>query len=71
MNYPMTKKVWVEGDKTRMYWTLRALARAGFMVVPEANIRIKVNANSWQVNEQVFESIETLLLFLEKNIEEF
>jgi len=71
MNYPMTKKVWVEGDKTRMYWTLRALARAGFMVVPEANIRIKVNANSWQVNEQIFESIETLLLFLEKNIEEF
>lgn len=71
MNYPMTKKVWVEGDKTRMYWTLRAFARAGFMVVPEANIRIKVNANSWQVNEQIFESIETLLLFLEKNIEEF
>lgn len=71
MNYPMTKKVWVEGDKTRMYWTLRALARAGFMVVPEANIRIKVNANSWQVNEQIFESIETLLLFLGKNIEEF
>lgn len=66
MNYPMTCKVWVEGDKTRMYWTLRALARAGYMVVPEANIKIHVNANSWQVSEQNFASIEALLLHLEK-----
>jgi iron complex transport system ATP-binding protein len=42
MNYPMTKSVWVTGDKTRMYWTLRALARAGYMVVQDAEVQILV-----------------------------
>ena len=47
MNYPLTKKVWVAGDKTRMYWTLRALARAGFMVVENAEIEILVTRNNF------------------------
>ena len=64
MNYPMTRKVWVEGDKTRMYWTLRALARASYRVVPEASTTIIVNADNWQIKNSNFENIESLLLHL-------
>ncbi len=51
MNYPLQKKVWVEGDKTRTYWTLRALARAGYLVVPDSEIRIHVLEKSWLVGD--------------------
>lgn len=70
MNYPMTKKVWVVGDKTRMYWTLRALARAGYMVVQEAETVILVTEGGWQLNEKNITTIEELLyeLQLEVNI---
>ncbi|MFZ4725657.1 MAG: ABC transporter ATP-binding protein [Paludibacter sp.] len=61
MNYPMTKKVWVTGDKTRMYWTLRALARAGYMVVQDAKFHISVTETSWIVDNTEFQSIEKLL----------
>lgn len=66
MNYPMTKKVWVEGDKTRMYWTLRALARAGYMVVQEAEIVINITPDSWIINKTVLKSVEELLTKLEE-----
>lgn len=66
MNYPMTKKVWVEGDKTRMYWTLRALARAGYMVVQEAEVVIKITPESWQIDNIELKSVEELLAKLEK-----
>lgn len=65
MNYPMTKKVWVEGDKTRMYWTLRALARAGYMVVQEADIVINITPESWIIDKTVLKSVEELLTKLE------
>jgi len=65
MNYPMTRKVWVSGDKTRMYWTLRALARAGYMVVEGAEIQITVSANDWKINEKIIDSVEDLLNVLE------
>lgn len=68
MNYPMTKKVWVEGDKTRMYWTLRALARAGFMVVEDANDVILVTPTGWRLNDKVISTIEDLLSELEGNL---
>lgn len=61
MNYPMTRKVWVTGDKTRMYWTLRALARAGYMVVENAEIEIVVNEIGWAINDKVLDSVECLL----------
>lgn len=65
MNYPMTKEVWVEGDKTRMYWTLRALARAGYVVVQNASINILVTENGWIVNEKTMDTIEKLLIELD------
>lgn len=68
MNYPMTRKVWVTGDKTRMYWTFRALARAGYMVVPEAEYTININEKSWQFNEREFLSVGELLNELDKFI---
>ena len=64
MNYPMTKKVWVSGDKTRMYWTLRALARAGYRVVKEAKVQISVTENGWILNEKNIFTVEQLLVEL-------
>jgi len=66
MNYPMLKKVWVEGDKTRMYWTLRALARAGYVVVPDAPVTIRVLEKSWEVGDQELSTVKELLEELEK-----
>jgi len=61
MNYPMTKKVWVSGDKTRMYWTLRALARAGYMVVQDAEVQILVTEQGWKLKELEINTVEELL----------
>ncbi|MFZ4581176.1 MAG: ABC transporter ATP-binding protein [Paludibacter sp.] len=69
MNYPMTKKVWVEGDKTRMYWTLRALARAGYMVIEEAPIIINITSESWQIENEEMKSVEELLTKLDELIQ--
>ena len=65
LNYPMNKKVWVSGDKTRMYWTLRALARAGYMVVEDADVNILVTEEGWMLNEKNVITVEELLLELE------
>jgi len=65
MNYPMTKKVWVEGDKTRMYWTLRALARAGYMVVEDALTTVKISSTSWQIENEELKTVEELLAKLD------
>ncbi|MDD5185117.1 MAG: ABC transporter ATP-binding protein [Paludibacter sp.] len=64
MNYPMTGKVSVSGNKTRLYWTLRALARAGFEVVENADVRILVTENGWQIDNKTISSVEELLLDL-------
>lgn len=61
MNYNLQKNVSVSGDKTRMYWTLRALARAGFQVVEQANMQIVVTENNWFLNGKELASIEELL----------
>lgn len=61
MNYPMTKKVWVSGDKTRMYWTLRALARAGYVVVQDAEVEILVTELGWSLNNKEILTVEDLL----------
>ena len=65
MNYPMNKKVWVSGDKTRMYWTLRALARAGYEVVQDAEVQILVTETGWTLNGKIILSVEDLLYELE------
>jgi iron complex transport system ATP-binding protein len=61
MNYPMTKSVWVSGDKTRMYWTLRALARGGYMVEQNADVHILVTEDGWQMDNKNISTIEELL----------
>jgi iron complex transport system ATP-binding protein len=61
MNYPMTKKVGVSGDKTRMYWTLRALARAGYVVVQDADVQILVTEQGWTLNKKDISTVEELL----------
>jgi iron complex transport system ATP-binding protein len=69
MNYPMTKKVWVVGDKTRMYWTLRALARAGYMVVQDAETVISVTESGWKLKGKNILTIENLLNELQLEID--
>ncbi|MEI6752313.1 MAG: ABC transporter ATP-binding protein [Paludibacter sp.] len=61
LNYPMTRKVWVSGHKTRMYWTLRALARAGYMVVEDSDTKISVTEAGWELNEKEISTVEDLL----------
>ena len=61
LNYPMSRKVWVSGNKTRMYWTLRALARAGYMVVEEAEMKIFVTETGWKLKDKEIDSVEILL----------
>ncbi len=61
LNYPMTRKVWVSGHKTRMYWTLRALARAGYMVVEDADTKISVTEDGWELKEKEISTVEDLL----------
>ncbi len=70
MNYPMSRKVWVSGDKTRMYWTLRALARAGYMVVEDADIQISVTETGWKWNEKEIATVEELLVELNQQFPE-
>ena len=64
MNYALNKEVEVTGDKTIMYWTLRALARAGYSAVSKADIKISIEDDTWRIGEQRFNSIEALLLHL-------
>jgi len=66
MNYPMTKRVWVSGDKTRMYWTLRALARAGYVVVQDAELKILVTDTGWVIDDLIIPTVEELLVELAK-----
>lgn len=66
MNYPLLRKIWVEGNKTRMYWTLRALARAGYMVVPDADFTITINENSWILNNKELLTVKELLSELDR-----
>jgi len=68
MNYPMTKQVWIEGDKTRMYWTLRALARAGYMVVQDAAVTVEISTDSWFIDKKELKTVEELLVMLEKSV---
>lgn len=61
MNYQLDKQVSLYGDKTKMYWTLRALARAGYAVVEKTNPAIVIEDNCWKIGNDRYESIEALL----------
>ena len=64
MNYPLVKKLSVSGDKTRLYWTLRALARSGFSVTSDAKPHVEISEKGWKVNGEIFTTIEKLLKHL-------
>jgi hypothetical protein len=61
MNYPLNKRLSVSGDKTRLYWTLRALARAGYSVTADAETHIKISEKGWEINGNILLTIEDLL----------
>lgn len=67
MNYNLTQQVEVQGDKTRMYWTLRALARAGYAAVEKADCRIVIDKDGWLIEDKKFNSINDLLRELESH----
>lgn len=62
MNYTLSKKISVSSqDKTKLYWTFRALARAGFSVENKAKDHIEITEKGWMYNDKLYESIESLL----------
>ena len=61
MNYRLTKKLSLTGDNTRLYWTLRALARSGFYVTDDAETHIDITDKGWELNGKIHPDIETLL----------
>lgn len=65
MNYHLQRQVSVSGDKTRMYWTLRALARAGYEVVEQADTHIQLTETGWLLNGQLLPTVEALLATLQ------
>lgn len=65
MNYPMTRYVSVTGDKLRMYWTFRALARAGYQVIENAAVCIHLTQTGWEIDDNKFDTMEELLVFLD------
>jgi iron complex transport system ATP-binding protein len=61
LNYPLNGKVSVSGNKTRLYWTLRALARAGYAAVEDAPLKIEVTDSAWILNQKKVFSVAELL----------
>ena len=65
MNYPLNKKISVTStDKARLYWTLRALARAGYSVEADALTHIEITKKGWEMGGNSFATIESLLTIL-------
>ncbi|MBP8903164.1 MAG: hypothetical protein KBG43_00950, partial [Paludibacteraceae bacterium] len=65
MNYPLSKKISVSSsNNARLYWTLRALARAGYSVENEATTQIQITENGWEMESISFSTIEDLLAAL-------
>jgi len=61
LNYPLTGKVSVSGNKMRIYWTLRALARAGYEAVENAPLKIEVTDSAWILNQKEIFSVAEML----------
>lgn len=69
MNYHLKNHISLSGDKTKMYWTLRALARAGFAVTDTAENKIEITEQGFLLNGKLQHSIEELLNSLSKIID--
>ncbi|MDR3704367.1 MAG: ABC transporter ATP-binding protein [Paludibacteraceae bacterium] len=65
MHYKTDKEIKINGKSTLVYWTKRALARAGYSISDNAAKEIIVAINSWTFNGQVFNSIACLVEYLE------
>ena len=61
MNYSLHRRVSVEGEGSRLYWTLRALARAGYEVVPHADTHIRLTPATWLLDGRELLTVEALL----------
>lgn len=61
VSYDTYKPVHVYGDKMRVYWTVRALARFGYCGEEKADTSVEVSADKWVLNQsKVCSSIEEL-----------
>ena len=61
VSYDTYKPVHVYGDKMRVYWTVRALARLGYCGEEKADTSVEVSAGKWILNHsKVCSSIEEL-----------
>ena len=61
MNYSLHRRVSVEGEGSRLYWTLRALARAGYEVVTHADTHIRLTPATWLLDGRELLTVEALL----------
>lgn len=66
MNYSLHRRVSVEGEGSRLYWTLRALARAGYEVVTHADTHIRLTPATWLLDGRELHTVEALLEALGK-----
>ncbi len=65
MNYKLSKKVSViSEDKTALYWTFRALARAGYSVEEQCKEQIEIKQDGWLYRSVLHPNIEELLAVL-------
>ncbi|MHB9054569.1 MAG: ABC transporter ATP-binding protein [Paludibacteraceae bacterium] len=65
MNYPLTKKISVSStDKAKLYWTFRALARAGYSVEEHVTPHIEITETGWKIKDRTYPTIESLLTAL-------
>lgn len=54
VSYETTKPLHIYGDRTRTYWTVRALARMGYSGVEEADNCVEILQNGWMINQNEF-----------------
>ncbi len=64
MNYTCIKPIQVVGEKTQLYWTIRALARLGYRAEASAQVVVEVRKDSWQVGDSEFFTLEELISYL-------
>lgn len=62
LNYPLSRKISVSSDdKAKLYWTFRALARAGYEVETGATPHVHITDKGWEMNDILYPTIENLL----------
>lgn len=61
VSYETNKPLHIYGDRTRTYWTVRALARMGYAGVEVAENSVEILPDGWRLNHDTFcSSIEEL-----------